>query len=351
MPGLFIGDVSSHNNVTDWSAYIRDTPAVWVKATQASGVDAYSNPLFVRQFNGATAAGGLVGAYHFADVRHAPEDDADYFVNVAAPLGAFADGRLLPMLDVENTTGVTWSGSTAPGWIDRFIQRYRARTGQHKIAVYASTSWWKPIMQPDLWADDGVYLVTAAYPGSVDWSKGLNQSGYSHPRLAAWQYTDKAPISGMQNPGDRSRQIAFEQADLVLGGTVTPATTEGDEPMGEWFLLQQNGVESGTGVLLESGTFLGQPLPDAVRKAGAYSNLNDGGVTDEQALGRWQDLVTRRAKMDADLAKAFVQALTAAGITGGTVGGGATPQQVQDAVEAGTRKALAGASLTFPTGS
>jgi lysozyme len=213
---MFIGDVSSHNNVISWPDYVRDTPAVWSKASQSSGPNAYTNPLFVQQFNGATAAGALVGAYHFGDRTQSPQADAEHFVSTASPSGAFADGRLLPLLDIENTASVTW-GDTTWAWIRAFIERYRELTGQRKIIVYASRSFWQTIMVPDRFVDDDVYLMIAAYPGAVDWSKGLNQSGWSHPRLAVWQYTDAAPIAGMQNPGDRSRQVAFTQADLTLG--------------------------------------------------------------------------------------------------------------------------------------
>jgi GH25 family lysozyme M1 (1,4-beta-N-acetylmuramidase) len=218
----FIGDVSSHNEIDNWTAYVSDTPAVWVKATQASGYAAYASPAYAGQLGGAIAAGGLAGAYHFADPRMDPAADAEHFVATAGSV-AFQNGRLLPLLDIENTTDgngrpIGWPAAGTPQWIRRFIERYRQLTGQRKIMVYASRSFWQTIMQPDQWTDGDVYLMVAAYPGFIDWTKGLNQSGYSHPRLAVWQYTDAAPIAGMANPGDRSRQIAFTQADLTLGG-------------------------------------------------------------------------------------------------------------------------------------
>lgn len=227
---MFIGDVSSHNTITNWSAYVADTPAVWVKATQASGSAAYTNPSFASQFTGAVSVGGLAGAYHFADPRFSASADADHFIEVANRSGAFADGRLLPLLDVEDTPQFSWS-TTANTWIADFIRRYRQVTGRRKIIVYASRSFWQTILHPDAWVDGDIYLMVAAYPGAVDWSKGLNQSGYSHPRLAVWQYTDAAPIAGMAAPGDRSRQVAFTAADLTLGArpAPVPAPIEGDD--------------------------------------------------------------------------------------------------------------------------
>ena len=62
--------------------------------------------------------------------------------------------------------------------------------------------------------------------------------------------------------------------------------------MGNWFAVSQGGNEVGSGLLLENGAFLGLPIPASVRAAQAYSNLNDG-ASDADAMGRWQDLVTR----------------------------------------------------------
>lgn len=234
----FIGDVSSHNTINDWRAYVADTPAVWVKATQSSGHARYVSPSYAIQFSGASATGALVGAYHFADPRMDPAADARQFITQAGAM-AFQNGRLLPMLDIENTRDdngpINWPAEGTAWWIKAFIASYRQLAGQRKIIVYASRSFWQTIMQPDLWVDDDVFLMVAAYPGAVDWSKGLNQSGYSHPRLAVWQYTDNAPIAGLAAPGDRSRQVAFTQADLTLGGEtdMDPTTTiapDGLEP-------------------------------------------------------------------------------------------------------------------------
>lgn len=288
---VFLGDVSSHNTVTNWPAYIGDTPAVWVKATQSSGSAAYTNPSYNTQFVGASVAHGLVGAYHFADVRMAAAADADHFVDTAGAK-AFDDGRLLPMLDVENTTGVTWTAGNAAPWIARFIARYRARTGRSKIIVYASRSFWQTIMNPNSWADSDVYLMVAAYPGPVDWSKGLNQSGYTHPRLAVWQYTDVSPIAGMQSPGDRSRQVAFTQADLTLGSVPTPVPgpgNEGDDDMALTPVLY----------LADSDPTVndGHPLyPHGVWRndQGVYVGLVSSGPNSEQAslLGAYPDTKT-----------------------------------------------------------
>jgi GH25 family lysozyme M1 (1,4-beta-N-acetylmuramidase) len=322
---MFIGDVSSHNTVTNWNAYAADTPAVWAKATQASGGDAYVNPKFGDQFHGAVGAGMLAGAYHFADVRHDPAADADYFVSVAGPAGAFADGRLLPMLDVENTTGVNWTASNTSGWVSRFIQRYRQVTGRSKIIVYASRSFWQTIMNPDQWAYDDVFLMVAAYPGAVDWSQGLNQSGWTHPRLAVWQYTDVAPIAGMQAPGDRSRQVAFTQADLTLGA----ATTEGSAEVGDrWFIRHLDAQGNDTG---EMGMLT--PTDDLIGVTG--TNWSDvvkaNGVPVLNAPdGIWEDFRTRLDNRQQKLAQDVADALYAKLTEGG---GSATPHTVTVTVD------------------
>lgn len=245
---MFILDISDHNTINNWTALATDTPAVWVKATQAAGQAlGYVSPSFAgprqHQFTSAKAAGMLTGAYHFGDARFAGAVEFDHFESVAGPAGAFKDGALLPMLDIENTAGSAWNGNTVNAYVEQFIARYRLRTGQRKIIVYASRSFWETIMNPNRWADADVYLMVAAYPGAVDWSHGLNQSGYSHPRLAVWQYTDVAPASGSAGLLDRSRQVAFSQADLTLGSL---APIEGDDEMAAppvLFLAAGNGNE------------------------------------------------------------------------------------------------------------
>jgi hypothetical protein len=155
--------------------------------------------------------------------------------------------------------------------------------------------------------------MVAAYPtGVVNWTAGLNQSGWSHPRLAVWQYTDAAPIAGMANPGDRSRQVAFTQADLTLGGQ----PTDGSDDVGDrWFVRHMDDKGNDTG---EVGMLT--PADDLIGVAGtnwqAVRDANKVPVLDAPPPV-WADLVSRLDARQQKLAQDVADAL-AAKLTGGT---------------------------------
>ncbi|MEV6602905.1 GH25 family lysozyme [Kutzneria sp. NPDC051319] len=205
-------DVSSFNTITSWPDVRAGGNAwAWAKATQGSG---YTNPLFGGQFAGSSAAGLITGAYHFADPNPGVPANVDHFVTVASPVGAFADGAMVPLLDIENdpADGVNWTADSANAFIAAFRDALRIATGQPKLCVYASQSWWLGgMLRPDDWADDNVYLCAARFgvdPGDVGWA---------HPRLAAHQYTNEAPTPGSAGPTDRSVTIGtFDAAALTI---------------------------------------------------------------------------------------------------------------------------------------
>lgn len=209
-------DVSGYNNVLDWGAVrTAGTGWAWSKATEATG---YVNGRFVQQVQGARAAGLVAGAYHFADPRYSPAAQVQHFVDVARPQGAFSAGAMLPMLDMENEPGVfSWAAGQANTYIRAFRDLLRQATGQNKLCVYASQSWWLTgFLQPDQWADGDVYLCAARYgvtAGNVGWT---------HPRLAAHQYTDASQPYAL----DRSVTVGgFTLGQLTIGAPAPLAQT------------------------------------------------------------------------------------------------------------------------------
>lgn len=217
-------DISSHNLITDWRAVAGDVPAVWIKATQG---DSYTSPAFSAQELGAASAGMQVGAYHFADSDVSPAGNWAHFAAVAGQLDAFSDGRLAPLLDMEDDAadGIHWTVANAPGFIAAFIAAYRHDTGQRKIVVYANASDWQTKMRPELWADADTYLMVARY--STPPTPG-NTGGFTHPQLAVHQYTDKASVPGSSGQLDRSRLIAFTPADITLKRRPDPIEEDDD---------------------------------------------------------------------------------------------------------------------------
>jgi lysozyme len=220
-------DVSSYNTIASWPA-VRGVPNTWAwcKATQGGG---YTNPRFVSQFTGAAAAGLAAGAYHFADPNVSVAANVSHFVAIAGAVGAFSKGAFVPLLDIENDTvdGINWTAAGANAFIAAFRDQLRAATGQRKLCVYASQSWFSSgFLRPNDWADQDVFLCAARYgfsPGNVGWS---------HPRLAVHQYTDgTAQFGSTLYSTDRSVLLApFTRDQLTIGGGVSPAvtTTPGD---------------------------------------------------------------------------------------------------------------------------
>jgi lysozyme len=201
--------------------------------------------LFGGQFAGSSAAGLITGAYHFPDPNVSVAANVSHFVSVAAPLGAFSDGAMLPMLDLEDSPndGIAWNAASANGFVPAFRDALRAATGQPKLCVYAPQSWWAGgMMRPGDWADDNIYLCASRYevaPGDVGWS---------HPRLAVHQYTNAAPTPGSAGPTDRSVTVgAFDATALTIG--------EEDDMAGFWFI--GNADTGDVALLYPNGDFVG----------------------------------------------------------------------------------------------
>ena len=281
-------DVSSYNTITSWpEVRAGGNTWAWTKATQGSG---YTNPLFAGQFAGASAAGLITGAYHFPDPNVSVAANVDNFVSVAAPLGAFNDGAMVPMLDLENdpADGISWSAGSVNSFIPAFRDALRAATGQPKLCVYASQSWWAGgMLRPNDWADGEVYLCAARFgvaPGDVGWS---------HPRLAVHQYTNAAPTPGSARPTDRSVTVgAFDAAALTIG--------EDDDMAGFWFI--GNTATGEVAMLYPNGDFVGVDGSNysAVISANRVPKLD---VPQEV----WNDMMTRYKDNLDLLAKAIGQ--------------------------------------------
>jgi GH25 family lysozyme M1 (1,4-beta-N-acetylmuramidase) len=212
-------DLSSHNSVTDYNAMRSLNSAGWSKATQGSG---YVNPLFTAQMNGMANAGMTPGAYHFPDPNVSAASNVSHFLSVAGPW--ITQGRLMPMLDVENDVvdGISWNAGSANAFIPAWVAELRRQTGMNDLGVviYGSDSWWGSTLRPEMWGDlSRLFFMDAIYNGQP----GLTL--YKHARLAVHQYTDAAPTPGVKAPTDRSvimRDNGFALNDLVIGDDMTP---------------------------------------------------------------------------------------------------------------------------------
>ncbi|WP_234124442.1 GH25 family lysozyme [Clostridium hydrogenum] len=178
-------DVFSGTNVTNWSSVKNSgIQMVYIKATE--GVS-YTNPLMNSQYNGAKAAGILVGFYHFASTN-SPTAEYNYFMNAISGYGQ----DLKPCLDYE-IDNADYS----------FINQFMAQNSN--LIFYGSHS---------IADNTGLALnkIWIAEPGTSP--SGTN--GY-----AGIQYSWYGQVDGISGDVDRD---CFDS--IVLSGNVQPTPTD-----------------------------------------------------------------------------------------------------------------------------
>lgn len=119
-------DISHHQGTVDL-AKARAAGLQWIyhKATQGKG---YVDDRYVERRDIARKLGLPFGAYHFAETTSTPEAQAAHFLKVAG----IHPGDMRPMLDLENTTGSSFSGmnlAARTAWVGRFVTVIKKATG------------------------------------------------------------------------------------------------------------------------------------------------------------------------------------------------------------------------------
>ena len=205
-------DVSHWNSVTDWQA-IRGNGISFCsfKLTEST---TYTDTTSAARIGPARAAGIAPGGYHFAR----PGDIGGQVAHFAGQLragGLLGGGSLAPMLDMEAAE----LRPGANGFIADFIGQLRAATGIRKVLVYANLDWFTHVLDPGRWVDDDVLLWIARYNGDP------GNPGWSHPRLAVHQHTQKGTVPGVAGNVDRNATVgSWSLANLTVDGSApTPA--------------------------------------------------------------------------------------------------------------------------------
>src|SRR6266545_4590823 len=136
-PGAIPGiDVSHHQGTIDW-AQVAASGQRFVIAKASEGLFSV-DPTYATNRAGATAAGLVFGAYHFArpDLHpNGPTGEADHFVDTAQ----LGPGNIVPVLDLERSGDLTQAQLTA--WILAWLGEVTARTGVRPM-VYTSPNGW-----------------------------------------------------------------------------------------------------------------------------------------------------------------------------------------------------------------
>src|SRR3954469_19844187 len=113
-------DVSTYQGSVNWGSVAGDGRVFsYTRASYGSG--SYVDPTFAANMQNGTAAGVLMGAYHFAYPQDdSPTAEAAHFLSAAG--GYIGPGYLRPVLDVEQAGGTTPVGaSSLSAWVNAFI--------------------------------------------------------------------------------------------------------------------------------------------------------------------------------------------------------------------------------------
>ncbi|KAF5356890.1 hypothetical protein D9756_006421 [Leucocoprinus leucothites] len=164
----------------------------FIKATEGTN---FISSTFNSQYTGATSAGFIRGAYHFAHPDNSTgAAQANFFL--AHGGGWSADGITLPgVLDLEyNPNGAKCYGLSASAmvaWVKDFSNTYRSATERFPI-IYTTTDWWTTCTGNSAAFGNDNPLWIARYASSI----GTLPAGWTFATF--WQYADSGP-----NPGDQ----------------------------------------------------------------------------------------------------------------------------------------------------
>lgn len=197
-------DVSGHQHSStvtiDWGQVAASGQTfAMVKATELYTDDTtqqpvlYTNPYLHSDLAGASAQGLVVGSYAFAHPENSAVTQADDF---AAAMGTLPAGSLPPVLDLEETGGL--SVSALVSWTQSFLVRLKADTGVTPM-IYSSPGFWSSSM--------GGSTAFTGYPlWEANWTTNASPSpmgGWSTYTL--WQFTDAATVPGISGNVDQDR--------------------------------------------------------------------------------------------------------------------------------------------------
>lgn len=164
-------------------AYAGNARFVMIKATEGTS---FKSSSFSSQYNAATNAGLIRGAYHFARPDSSSGSaQANFFLKNGG--GWSSDGRTLPgALDLESSSGVATcyglSQSQMVSWISDFGNTYHAATGRYPT-LYTGAGWWNQCVASSAFASNYALWVANYGVSSPKIPTGFNYWSF-------WQYAD-----------------------------------------------------------------------------------------------------------------------------------------------------------------
>lgn len=199
-------DVSNYQGNVNWTA-VKNSGTVFAFCKATEGVD-FIDAKFTRNMTNASAAGVYVGPYHFGRINsnisnpNDAIDEANDFVDAIASYYELGGNYLRPVLDVENTPGLSTTAQNRAyisEWVRDFSGVVEDRLGLQPI-IYCNTSYANSyfeadLTQYDLWIANYNYAPPAIPPSSIDGA----WNGWDF-----WQYTDSGTVSGVSGNVDRN---------------------------------------------------------------------------------------------------------------------------------------------------
>jgi lysozyme len=177
-------DISHHNVVTDWTA-VRASGIVFAFIRASHG--AKPDRKFAEHWQGARAAGLIVGAYHYYEPRVDYVEQAGALLDMLA--GIDAEGMLPPVLDVEEGAPQAQDLLSWLGMIERCLGLCPW--------IYTMPSWWSVIER----------MCQAEFARHPLWIAHWTEA--EHPLVPApwadwivWQHSNKGKVSGINGDVD-----------------------------------------------------------------------------------------------------------------------------------------------------
>ena len=200
-------DISHWQDTIDWvQVAAAGKRYAFMKASEGHR---YVDPTYVYNRAQANLNGLKIGAYHFAKPGADPGDailEADHFIATAA----WAEGDLLPVLDLEGTGGL--SPAQLRAWTAAFLDRVYIRTGVRAM-IYTSPKFWQnklgdtqqfALAGHHLWVAHWTQAPLPLVP-AIEWAG----NGWSF-----WQITSDGSVPGIVGRVDLDR-FRFNDFDRV----------------------------------------------------------------------------------------------------------------------------------------
>lgn len=184
-------DVSKWNGSVDWTkAYNAGVRFAFIRVSD--GVNTH-DAKFASYWAGAKSAGVIRGAYQFFRPTQSATAQADLLVDSIG--GAYTDGDLPPVIDVEDDGGL--SPSTVAARVRTWVDRVHARLGVDPIVYTGKYFWRDEVGGPSSFAGNPLWI--AQYTSLCPDLPGPWAS------WTFWQYAEDGTVSGISGDVDMDR--------------------------------------------------------------------------------------------------------------------------------------------------